>query len=101
MMNETNLQNVLEEYAIAAPVENDSLILREMLEKYPQYAEELKDFAAARALLRFAPEPELSAEEETRYQAIGLQNLQAVLGEKQTAELGLLGSLTGTAKAKG
>lgn len=101
-MNTINLQDILEEYAISAQGENDSLILRQMITKYPQYAEDLKDYAAARAVLRFAPEAELSDEEETRYRAIGLQNLQAILGENSTAAPQIsLPSLTGAAKAKG
>lgn len=96
-MIETNLQDVLEEYAISAGSENDFAILNKMLAKYPQYSEELKDFAVARAVARFAPEPEFSPEEETRCAQIGLQNLRAVLGEKATT----LSSLTEMAKAKG
>jgi transcriptional regulator with XRE-family HTH domain len=100
MINETNLQDVLEEYAIKAGSENDPQILRRMIAKYPQYSAELKDFAAARAVLRFAPEEELSTEEEARFAKIGLQNLRAVLSKKEIST-DVLQSLTDAAKEKG
>jgi len=100
-MNEMNLTDVLEEYALAAPQGFDQKILRQMSEKYPQFAPDLKDFAAARAVIKYAPEAEISTEDELRYREIGLQNLRAVLNEKAGAqEAGLL-SLTEAAKAKG
>ncbi len=99
-MNEMNLTDVLEEYAAAAPSGNDSVILRRMTKEYPQFSAELEDFAAARAVVRFAPEAEISASEEARYQEIGLQNLRAVLSEAATHQSALQ-SLTDAAKAKG
>lgn len=99
-MNEMNLADVLENYAMATGAENDKRVLHEWMEKYPQYAAALMDFAAVRAFVRYAPDVELSAEEETRYQAIGLQNLRSVLGEN-TASQAALQSLTEAAKAKG
>ena len=99
-MNEMNLADVLENYAMATGTENDQRVLHEWMGKYPQYAAALMDFAAARAFVRYAPDVELSAEEETRYQAIGLQNLRSVLGEN-TASQAALQSLTEVAKAKG
>lgn len=100
-MNEMNLTDVLEEYAIAASTENDQQILKQMIADYPQFAEELKDFAAARAVVKFAPEPEISAEESARYEAIGLQSLRAVLNENRSKQNTVLQSLTEAAKAKG
>jgi transcriptional regulator with XRE-family HTH domain len=99
-MSETNLVDVLEEYAIAAPEKNDQQVLRSMIEKYPHFDTELEDFAAARAVVRYAPEPEFSAVEEARYQEIGLNNLHTVLSEK-AAQQPALQSLTDAAKVKG
>ncbi len=100
-MNETKLQDVLEEYAIAEPSENNLTTLLLMTEKYPQFAAELQDFAAARALVKYAPEVELNAGEEARYQAIGLNNLRAVLSGKAVQVPTSLQSLTDVAKTKG
>lgn len=105
-MNEINLTDVLEEYALAAPHGFDGKVLSRFCEQYPQFAEELKDFAAASAVVKFAPETELSAEEKSSYRELGLQNLQTVLSEMNAAapEISLqnsLESLTDAAKAKG
>ena len=96
-MNEIILTDVLEEYALAAPHTFDQAILQQMAEKYPQFAEELKDFAAARAVIKYAPEAEISAEEEVRFQQIGVESLRTVLSENENS----LESLTDAAKAKG
>jgi transcriptional regulator with XRE-family HTH domain len=101
MTKETNLQAVLEEYALAAGDNNNLQILKQMSEKYPEYAEDLQDFAAARAVIKYAPEPELSASEEARYSEIGLQNLRTVLSELNSAPHTALESLTDAAKGKG
>jgi transcriptional regulator with XRE-family HTH domain len=96
-MNELDLSEVLEEYAAAAPLGNDLQILRRMSEQYPQFAEHLRDFAAARSVQRYAPEVEFSAEEESRYQKIGLQNLRSILNASPQAAVE---SLLEAAKAK-
>ncbi len=96
-MNEINLTDVLEEYALAAPHKFDQAIFKQMCEKYPQFAGDLKDFAAARAVIKYSPEAEMSANEEARFQQIGMENLRAVLSENNTS----LESLTDAAKAKG
>ncbi len=96
-MNETNLTDVLEEYALAAPHGFDAQILRQMTEAYPQFADELKDFAAARAVLKYAPEAEISAAVEARFQQIGMETLRTILSENAAS----LESLTDAAKAKG
>lgn len=100
MTDEIKLQEVLEEYALAAGTDNDQQILRQMTEKYPQFADDLHDFAAARAVIKYAPEPKISAEEESRYRAIGLQNLRTILSESAGVQTALQ-SLTDAAKAKG
>ena len=102
-MSQPNLDEVLEEYATAAPAGNDLQILRLMTEEHPKFAEDLTDFAAARAVVRHAPEEELSAEEERRFQESGLKNLRAVLGSLNHvgATGNALQSLVETAKSKG
>ena len=100
-MNEMNLADVLEEYALVTGDKNDQQILRQMIEKYPQFAAPLTDFAAARALANYAPEPEISAEDAARYQKMGLESLRRVLSESATAKQTALQSLTDAAKAKG
>lgn len=96
-MNELDLSEVLEEYAAVTPLGNDPKILRQMSEQYPQFAEDLHDFAAARAVIRYAPEVEFSTEEESRYQKIGLQNLRSILNSSPQSAVE---SLLETAKAK-
>jgi transcriptional regulator with XRE-family HTH domain len=102
-MSETNLDEILEEYAAATPAGNDLKVLREVSDKYPQHAENLADFAAARAVVKHAPEEELSAEEEQRFSEAGLKNLRMVLGtlNKSGATANALDSLVDAAKAKG
>ncbi len=96
-MNETILTDVLEEYALAAPHGFDQETLKQMCDKYPQFAADLKDFAAARAVIKYAPEVEISAADEARFQQIGMENLRTVLSESNNS----LESLTDAAKAKG
>lgn len=100
-MNEMNLTDVLEEYALAATDDYDAKTLERMIEKYPQFADELRDFAAASAVLRHAPAAEMSAEEAARRSESGMKSLRAVLGESEEAQAGALQSLTEAAKAKG
>lgn len=99
-MNEITLTDVLEEYALAAPYENDSQKLARVKTLYPQFARELDDFAAARAVVKYAPEAEFSAAEKARYRELGRQNLQTVLNEI-SAEKTALESLIDAAKARG
>lgn len=96
-MNELNLQEVLEEYAAATGAGNDRYVLRLMSEKYPQFAEDLQDFAAARSLAKYSPEPEFSAQEKRRYREIGLQNLRSL---SNSAPVKNIESLTEAAKLK-
>jgi transcriptional regulator with XRE-family HTH domain len=103
-MNESKLQEILEEYALRTEGGNDMRLLRQMIDSYPQYAEELEDFAAARAVIRFAPDEEFAPEEEARFAELGMQNLRMFLGEKGSnavASDAALQSLTDRAKAKG
>ena len=94
-----NLEEILEEYAAETPSGNDLKILQTFSEKYPQFADDLADFAAARAVVKHAPEEDLTAEEEERFQESGLNNLRMVLSSPGSADA--LHSLVETAKAKG
>lgn len=102
MSDKFKLEEVLEEYAAATPSGNDLGELRRISEKYPQYAEELADYAAARAVAKHAPEEELEPAEEMRFQALGLANLRRVLSERHAPEsAGIIQSLIDLAKSKG
>ncbi len=102
-MSEPNLDEILEEYAAATPTGNDLKVLSEVSDKYPQHADDLTDFAAARAVVKHAPEEKLSAEEEQRFSEAGLNNLRMVLGalNELGATANALDSLVDAAKAKG
>lgn len=100
-MTQTNLNEVLEEYAIAAGAKNDHEILRAVIEKYPQFADDLMNFAAARAFAAFSPETEISTAEEAEFQKFGLEHLRRVLSGASEQNAAMPLSLTETAKAKG
>lgn len=102
-MNEPLLETVLEEYLAAAPNGNDLKILQDFSNEYPQFAQDLEDFAAARAVAKNAPEEELSAEEEQQIEESGLVNLRSVLASLKTAGSppSILQSLVDAAKSKG
>jgi transcriptional regulator with XRE-family HTH domain len=102
-MNEPLLETVLEEYLSATPNGNDLKILQEFSNEYPQFAQDLEDFAAARAVAKHAPEEELSAEEEEQIQESGLVNLRSVLSSLKAVGSSprILQSLVETAKSKG
>lgn len=102
-MSEINLDEILEEYAAATPAGNDLKVLQEVAEKHPQHADDLTDFAAARAVVKHAPEEELSDEEEERFSEAGLKNMRMVLGalSDPRATADALQSLVDAAKAKG
>ncbi|MBS1796678.1 MAG: hypothetical protein JSS81_22800 [Acidobacteria bacterium] len=98
-MNEMNLADVLEGYAMATPEGNNPAVLQKWTTAYPQFAGDLTDFAAARAVLEHSP-AELTEAEETRYRELGLKNLRAAL-RNAAAESAPLASLTERAKEKG
>lgn len=94
-----NLEEVLEEYAAATPAGNDLKVLQVFSGKYPQFADDLADFAAARAVVKHAPEEELTEAEEAKLQESGLNNLRFALNSLNSANT--LTSLVETAKTKG
>ena len=94
-MSEPTLSDVLEGYAIETPEGNDQVTLQRWMERYPRFADDLMDFAAARAFIRNADDRPLVEEE--RYAEIGLNVLRKVMrGEADT-----IASLTASAEAKG
>ena len=99
-MNEMTLADVLESYAVETSGGNDQNVLRKWLENYPQFASDLMDFAASRAVIKFAPEEDLSAAEEQRYHEFGLNNLRAYLSKTNTSPT-IPESLTDLAKERG
>ena len=94
-MSDATLSEVLEGYAIDTPDGNDQETLQRWMERHPEFARELMDFAAARAYVRNVDEGPMPDEE--RYAEIGLNALKEVLGREATE----LSSLTATAEAKG
>lgn len=100
MMIDMSLADVLEAYAVETPTGNDQQVLQKWMKKYPQYSAELMDFAAARAVVLYAPEEEISAEEEARYREVGLKNFQAFLSNSAAPQT-VLSSLTASAAEKG
>lgn len=102
-MNEPILETVLEEYLAATPSGNDLKILQNFSNEYPQFAQDLEDFAAARAVVKHAPEEELSAEEEQQIEESGLVNLRSVLDSLKIANPSpsVMQSLVDAAKSKG
>ncbi len=102
-MIKPNLDEILEEYAAETPSGNNLKVLQEISAKHPQHADDLADFAAARAVVRHAPEEELSAEEEQRFAEAGLKNLRMVLSSVNAPKPAenILQSLVEAAKAKG
>lgn len=99
-MKEITLTDVLEGYACETPAGNDQKILQKWIETYPQFANDLTDFAAARAIVKFAPEEEISAQNERRYEEMGLKNLRTILGKETSPQIEI-SSLADLAKAKG
>lgn len=101
-MSELNFEEVLEEYGAATSSGNDFKVLRSLSEEYPEYADDLADFAAARAVVRHPPEEKLSDEEERRFQETGMKSLRVVLSSLNAAGSteNALQSLVETAKAK-
>ena len=102
-MSKVNLEEVLEEYAAATPAGNDLEILQQIAREHTEHAYDLADFAAARAVVKHAPDEELSAEEETRFQESGIKNLRMILSEINAVSIATnaLSSLTEAAKSKG
>ena len=94
-MSDATLTEVLEGYAIDTPVGNDQATLRRWMERYPEFADELMDFAAARAYVRNVGDEPLA--DEKRFAEIGADVLREVLGRDAAG----IKSLTAAGEAKG
>lgn len=100
-MNEINLADVLEDFAMASAAGNEQQILRVWMEKHPQYADDLMNFAAARSIVRYSPEFEISAADEAKYKELGARNLRQVFSGAPEKSATAIASLTELAKTKG
>lgn len=98
MTEKAVLRDVLEEYANAANGVGDEKTLRQMTEKYPQFREDLYDFAGLTAIERHAPEVSMSEAEYEKFEKRGLENLNNFLNRKNAETLK---SLTTAAKILG
>lgn len=79
-MNErTSLEEVLNGYGYEAGEKDPRSVLDKYLREYPQFSAELMEFAASGSFLKYAPEAELTAEEELHYRQFGVQQLRAFL----------------------
>ena len=94
-MSDATLTEVLEGYAIDTPVGNDQATLRRWMERHPDFADELMDFAAARAYVRNVGDEPLA--DEKRFAEIGADVLREVLGREAAG----IKSLTAAGEAKG
>lgn len=101
-MNEINLADVLEDFAMASAAgRNEQQILLVWMEKHPQYADDLMDFAAARSIVRYSPEFEISAADEAKYKELGARDLRQILSGAPEKSAAAIASLTELAKTKG
>lgn len=59
-----DILTILEAYAAATPHGNDSHVLREWMERYPDHADDLLEFAASRETLKYPSEEGFESDEE-------------------------------------
>ncbi len=93
------LGDVLEGYAVETPDGNDNAVLRDWIARHPEFADDLADFAAARAIVRHTPDEEPSADEEARDRKLASERLAGVLEQLRKAPE--ISSLTQLASDKG
>jgi transcriptional regulator with XRE-family HTH domain len=93
-MTDTTLSEVLEGYASDTPDGNDQETLKRWMDNNPEFADELMDFAAARAFARNAYSDPLP--DETHYAEIGMSVLRAALVPNRGLE-----SLAASAEKRG
>lgn len=98
-MNTENisLNDVLESYAFATPDGNDLAVLEQWMTRYPQFSQDLMNFAAERDLLQFDEIEQISPAEEARHLELSRQTLQNFLVSHSEK----IESLTALAKKKG
>ena len=81
-MNESQLLEVLESYASATPDGNDKRILEDWIRRFPQFSQELIDFAANRDLRTFSVQPEIDEYEEARFLKRSWEAFERMRGRK-------------------
>lgn len=87
-MNELILENILEEYSIESGTNNDLELLRQYMQKYPDFSAELMDFAASRSIMKRSPEPQITQAQESEYLEIGRKAISGFRNatEKKTSD---------------
>jgi hypothetical protein len=96
-----SLEDVLESYAIETRGENNNFVaLRQWMEKYPEYAQELMDFAAERSLIG-ASQSEISEQEVVRHLERSRQTLENFLANRSQKTENSIESLTAAAQSIG
>jgi len=100
MSSYTELEDVLEGYAVETPEGNDPAILKKWMQKHPEFAEDLLAFAADRSRVDHLPDPILTEGEIKEAMNRGRIALSAFRNQsvKQPA---VLRSLTERAKERG
>lgn len=100
MNNEATLQRVLESYAAETPEGNDNETLKKWMSRYPEYANDLMDFAAERAHMSHLPDAESDEGELERFLEHGRQKFRQLLNtsKKKPSEIS---SLIGSAEEAG
>ncbi|REJ76220.1 MAG: hypothetical protein DWQ47_11440 [Acidobacteria bacterium] len=96
-----SLEEVLEGYAVETPKGNDPEVLQEWIREYPEFADELMDFAATRSRIDHMPDPVLSPEDEGAARSRGAAAMKSVLGELADRESSRISDLIKTAEEKG
>ena len=100
MSRYTELEDVLEGYAIETPEGNDPAILKKWMSDYPEYAEDLLAFAGDRSRIRNLPDPVLLESEIKASMVRSREALKAVRGS-YAGETTSIGSLTERAEERG
>ncbi len=99
-MTTQELQDIFEAYSLETPDGNNLDVLEKYIEKYPQYEQELTEFAAERATLKFDLETEISNEEKKHLAELTRKNFEKFWTSKQT-QVQSIDSLIAIAKKLG
>lgn len=100
MSRYTELEDVLEGYAIETPEGNDPAVLRKWMADYPEFADDLLAFAGDRSRVRNLPDPVLTETEIKTSMVRSREALKAVRGS-YAGEATSIGSLMDRAKEHG
>lgn len=83
-MSGKTLAEVLEGYAVETSGGNDLAVLRRWIEENPEFADDLMEFAAARAIVA-QPDEEFTEDEEARFRELGRSVLANAMTKAQEA----------------